>query len=471
MSFKSVVVIGAGPVGLLCAIEARQKFVKDVTVIDKRSGYSRTNVPLLDNSIRKHFVKLGVNTSMGLTTDSAQTSFSKIEEALAEKARQLGVKFLTPYMVEGAMGNGEAKGGRYKSANLIVVECDYERGVYKPKGGARRICVPADLIIVASGGGAAADPLVLKKLEFTFEKLRAKNYGAFGIFEKYIGPAPKSVPAARENGTGVASFQVRFVTEDHNYMLTTLTGCTASEFKLLRQQADRLRDVMSNINKALYTSAGEELKEVDKNVGAFKIAIQRARQMFSPIYPAILVGDAAVTPHPQMGSGYTTGFRGFEEVSKLFQALKKTHRSKDNSIVYQSFNARYELHVSRKAAEGTQVVLSNVKKTLNLYAKEMRTYASTRLTGSGAKAYVESFAKNADILAEQVDGQQKRAKKFYDYLTGKDDVIPPEFDWDETIGALWADIAVTYGEFKRLTKEAELLGPRLDGIKSALRVA
>jgi 2-polyprenyl-6-methoxyphenol hydroxylase-like FAD-dependent oxidoreductase len=30
-----------------------------------------------------------------------------------------------------------------------------------------------------------------------------------------------------------------------------------------------------------------------------------------PIYPAVLVGDAAVTPHPNIGMGYTIGFRSF----------------------------------------------------------------------------------------------------------------------------------------------------------------
>jgi hypothetical protein len=37
---------------------------------------------------------------------------------------------------------------------------------------------------------------------------------------------------------------------------------------------------------------------VQKNVLAFKVNIQRARQLCSPEYPAVLVGDAAVTPHP-----------------------------------------------------------------------------------------------------------------------------------------------------------------------------
>ena len=65
----------------------------------------------------------------------------------------------------------------------------------------------------------------------------------------------------------------------------------------------------------------------------------------------MLVGDAAVTPHPQAGSGIGTGFAGFEELQKLFAALKKAHRSNNNEAVFQNFNTAYELHASRKALE------------------------------------------------------------------------------------------------------------------------
>ena len=60
----------------------------------------------------------------------------------------------------------------------------------------------------------------------------------------------------------------------------------------------------------------------------------------------MLVGDAAVTPHPDTGSGWASGFRGFEVLKDLLEALADTNHPKDEAVLYQHFNDRYELHVS-----------------------------------------------------------------------------------------------------------------------------
>ena len=57
MSIKSVVILGGGPIGLMCAIEAKKHF-KNVTIVEKRAGYVRTNVPVLQDDIKQHLKDL-----------------------------------------------------------------------------------------------------------------------------------------------------------------------------------------------------------------------------------------------------------------------------------------------------------------------------------------------------------------------------------------------------------------------------
>ena len=40
-----------------------------------------------------------------------------------------------------------------------------------------------DLLVIATGGGAIDDQLITRNLGFKYEKLKAKNYMAYGIFE------------------------------------------------------------------------------------------------------------------------------------------------------------------------------------------------------------------------------------------------------------------------------------------------
>jgi 2-polyprenyl-6-methoxyphenol hydroxylase-like FAD-dependent oxidoreductase len=473
MSFKRVVILGGGPVGLLCAIEARQNFVKNVTIVEKRSGYSRTNVPVLDNDIRRHMKSLGVHTQMGLGKDAMDsTSFSKIETALLDQAQRIGVKIVRPYVVSNITGLEELKNGRYKSMLVTIHEWDDKARVRKPGGDLQHL--QADLLVVATGGGAASDDIVTNTLGFGYEKLKAKNYGAYGIFQpEGVSPGlpvgSEKQRKAYEGARELAGAQFHFQTADHNYLLTTLSGVSRNDFKTLQGSTDKLKELLTSLNQVFSSTVIESIKEVEKNVGVFKIAIQRARQFYSPKYPAVLVGDAAVTPHPEKGSGYTTGFRGFEELKRLFEALKKTDRSKDNSVAFQTFNDRYELHASRKAIEGTFTVLANLRKTLGGYSANMQRDMAP-MTNPGARALVQQYVDRADRLAEELNAQERLAKAYYDYLKTDDDTVPPEFEWDDTVGNLWAWIASTWQDIKDFTQGVNLMDERLDRVQMALRM-
>jgi 2-polyprenyl-6-methoxyphenol hydroxylase-like FAD-dependent oxidoreductase len=473
MSFKRVVVLGGGPVGLLCAIEARQNFVKDVVVVEKRSGYSRTNVPVLDQDLRNHMKQLGVHTQMGLGAKAmGATSFSRIESALLDRARAVGVEMLRPYVVAGVTGTELKKHGRYKSMLLTVREWDDKTRA--PKVGGQTKHLKADLLVVASGGGAAADAIVTQTLKFDYEKLKAKNYGAYAIFEEkgmspglQVGTAKHK--AAFSNAGELAGAKFHFQTADHNYLLTSLSGITRDDFKILQGSTGKLKTLLDSLNQVFSSNVVEQIKDVEKNVGIFKIAIQRARQFQSPQYPAVLVGDAAVTPHPEKGSGYTTGFRGYEELCRLFEALKKTDRSKDNSVAFQSFNDRYELHASRKAIEGTFTVLLNLQKTLSVSAAEMqRDLASAR--NPHVKTFIQEYLQTAALLCADMESQVSLAKFYFDYLKPDTGTVPTGFRWENTVGDLWGWIADTWADIKKLTQGIHLMDDRLDRVQGALRL-
>src|SRR6202044_1221650 len=128
------------------------------------------------------------------------------------------------------------------------------------------------------------------------------------------------------------------------------------DFNKIKVNQVYLRDLVIALRRASPRTTGvrEELKQVKNNLDSFEIRIQRARLLISNTYPAVVVGDAAVTPHPDTGMGVTSGFKGCEELRTLMRALKKDKGTKeDDREAYASFNAAYEKHVSEKALDGT----------------------------------------------------------------------------------------------------------------------
>lgn len=471
MSFKSVVILGGGPIGLMCAIEARQHFVNDVTIVEKRPTFTRTNVPQLQNEIVKHLTKdLGLKDKLWPNTFAGDSvPFSQLEEALWSKAENVGVAMLRPFVVESVEGKDKKKDGFYKSMRLRLKQWD-SKEKHSPDGG-KEIKLHSDLLIIASGGGAASDP-IMDTLGFSHEKLKAKNYGAFGIFTPVVDYYQPNGPKFDSDlGKTVApvtsqivSGQIGFRTPDHNYLLVTLSHCTKADFNMLKQNGKKLEEVLIAVGKTTGTVVLNEIKQVEKNMAVFKIAIQRAKQFFSPRYPAVIVGDAAVTPHPEAGSGIGTGFKGFEEVRKLFEAMQKTHRSEDPKAIFLNFNDSYELHVSKKALEGTKIVLRNQKKLVQTYQADLR-----KSVQEGDHQIVKALANQWDTIAtdivKDIDRQFAQADGFLDHLEGHNGNL----DWDATVGKLWKDINATYANIKEMTRNISLLNERLEDLEGKIK--
>jgi len=481
MSYKKVVIIGGGPIGLLCAIQAKQHFSNDVTIVEKREDYSRLNVPILRAGISDHLKKIGVaDKGWGEST----MPLNKIEQSLWDKASTLGIVMYRGYVVSSVIGLTKKKNGRFKNAALFVTRWNNKakakvnpannHGAYAPQSPPQNK-IDADLLVIASGGGASADPVVLETLGFEYEKLEAKNYGAYGIFEEQ-SLVDTSVPETKQqmrarterkaSASAIAGQTTHFRTPDHNYLLVTLSGISESDFSALQSSTDKLSDLLTTLDKAMNRQVIEEIKEVRRNVGLFKIEIQRARQFYSSAFPAVLVGDAAVTPHPDGGSGIETGYRGFEEFATLLVALKATNRSKDNSFAYQSFNDRYELHVSKKAVEGTANVVKHLLSMLETYRADMER-GLVNLTNQGARNYVQEFIDTVKGLFDEMHDCMDDAVAFKIRLTPGEDFKQLE-DWDSTVGTLWRRIDDVYARIVSFMSEVQLLDERLDVVKSKL---
>ena len=467
MPFHRVVVLGGGPIGLLCAIEAKRYF-PTVTIIEKRGGYSRNNVPSLNEPLIMHLDRIGVSKTLWPSGNSGSESiaFSRIEEALWQRARSLGITMERGYVVTSIIGNHMQKNGRYKRINLTLSAWDPATKALAIGGASKQLIT--DLLVVASGGGASRDNVVVQTLGFTFTKLRAKNYAAYGVFsipEKgsvELDYSAQSKFARLSNQ--IVSGKIAFSTKDHNYLLVTLSQCTKTDFEFLQQNADAFHVLLLAVSEGYQTSILQEIKEVEKNTGLFKVSIQRARHFCSSSYPAVIVGDAAVTPHPESGSGMVTGFAGVEQLSLLFKALQGTNRSSDNSASWLSFEQCYELFVSKKALEGTRVMLRNLIKLIERF-RDDAVAISRQFNNLSVLGWVDEMVNTSDTLREVLKLQDFRAERLLGILNGE----PEKFDWKQSgVDQLWADISGAYKAIKQLTSDVGLFRKRVDELESGL---
>jgi 2-polyprenyl-6-methoxyphenol hydroxylase-like FAD-dependent oxidoreductase len=96
MHAANVVIVGAGPVGLATAIEARAAGY-DVTVIEKRKVYTRKQVHILDEHTLKLLKTWQVSVAKCTQPEGANIgimSIQDLEEALKERAIEAGAKII-----------------------------------------------------------------------------------------------------------------------------------------------------------------------------------------------------------------------------------------------------------------------------------------------------------------------------------------------------------------------------------------
>lgn len=468
MSYKRVVILGGGPIGLLCAIEAK-KYFKHVTIIEKRLDYSRTNVPKIGDDMRKHLNEIQVGKEIGFDNVHTNVSIARMEEALSHRALQLGVNIIRGFVVTAVAGFDPKKDQTFKQMHLQVDEWDHPGRCIKVHG--KQFVLQSDLLIVCTGGSSHTDP-VMKTLAFSWSILKAKNYAAFGIFEP-IGDyrhvtgdlnAPVFDQGLKKQlypmAESIAPAKTPLKSHDHNYLLVTLSGCTKSDFGLLKSNTLALKKVLAMLGMTISGTVLHQIKDVDKNVALFKIQIKKANQLYSPFFPAVLVGDAAVTPHPETGSGLVTGFKGFEEIQKLLLALAKTHRSEDNRHHFMNFDQSYHLFVAEKALKGTFTILENLVKTVRIFTDELLQHIS-RVDHRGTQSVLRAIQREADEILDELGYQLVESEQLCNLLFGKSSTV----DEGASIQRLWRRIDLTYVRIKEFTAGVGFLDEKLDEIE------
>jgi hypothetical protein len=204
------------------------------------------------------------------------------------------------------------------------------------------------------------------------------------------------------------------------------------------------------------------LKEVDKNIALFEISIQRATQFYSQEYPAVLLGDSAVTPHPEKASGIGTGYFGFEKLKELFQELKKLDRSDNTETHFGSFNSAMEIIASKKALEGTRSILSNNIQTLANYISRLKADQAKLTTPQARQFFAEVVQlKRLELLRADLETHNNLTEILVKALEGRG--LPQS---EVAIGELWEIIGQTHKEIQTMIGQTDLMSENLAKIAS-----
>jgi len=359
---------------------------------------------------------------------------------------------------------------RYKHIVLTVQECEPDGKKVTSTSVSKEI--KANLLIVATGGGAAEDPLITKILGFDYQKLSPESYMAYGIFKKTkpVGDPEITDDMFKAYESIAKRGGICFKTADYQYMLSSLSGISRSDFELLKQDQKILEQLIVALKRADTKTTGvrEEIKNVKNKLYAFKVDIQRARQLVSRTYPCVLVGDSAVTPHPDTGMGYAAGFRGYKEVKALLEKLAKTTRPDDDSAAFQSFNDLYEVAVSEKALEGTVAICENNIGLLESYRSHLKQFTTQSNSALGTAFQID--LEIVDELIANLNMYREYADYFKHYYTLQTKENWEPLQWIHGPSQLWDEMEFTWKIIDNITRHKPLLKPQLEALQKAIVV-
>lgn len=491
MSFKKIVVLGGGPIGLFCAIEAAQTFnsmSSKVTLVEMRADeYSRMNVPSLPTPVGKHLDHLQIKKQA--VGNSGTAPLSQIESAIHQKAVSCGVKMKEGWVAVDIVGKEKRSDGRFKSMAITIAQWDHAKKAASMK---KREIISADLLILAVGASGIENDLFKKTLGFDTDTLKASNFAIYGVYTKSYDASLQTRLQGEVKSIAMAT---AISTDNSEYLLLTLKQATPADFNLLKQNSAKLRECMDVAGRAYQGQVMHELNAKDKAVGAFEVKIKRAQHVISPKFPAVLVGDAAVSPHPQAGTGLLTGFHGFEALQDLLHALREVHRSSDEAVdAICAFEDSYEVYLSAKALEGTVIILNHLVGLMDAYEKSCDAdFAKAK--GVDAKYLIRFNALGANVLRIRMQAQINRALRFAEMLhadvqrldakanktqrsmadlSGKLDdslsktPVTGTMQSNDSIKLLWKDIGVTYSELVQLTQSYKPLQDAIQKLGTAL---
>jgi 2-polyprenyl-6-methoxyphenol hydroxylase-like FAD-dependent oxidoreductase len=397
-------VVGAGPVGLMAALESRLQGV-DVVLFEARADeYSRRQVLVLDKSTEQKLAKLGVKYEL-LDANKKGTgntvAVKYIEKALRERCEELGVEIRTNWSLAGLKrDDGQAQ-----------TEATFQVG--KDKRSMRVVKERLDLVVVAAGAGVAkankfTGVCIGDELGIQYDVQEAKDYAAVGLFENTTqGNAKYS-----DRGDGTENWAYRFNTPKVTYVLRQIPQELFKEFttepdgrkKLEAFIRERAKNHFEMGDAALGKDMNK-LKQRTPNIGVFPIEIQQARTFVNTQLNALVIGDSAATPHPQSGSGFNTGVRELDSLADVVAAVRT------------QVQAANDPKAKGGAVGKDEESPSQIKSALEKYNAEMKTLTDV-MVGKAMRILAEQHGK---FLKESIAALEKDAGSHLqsDYAMGR----------------------------------------------------
>lgn len=386
---RAVGVAGAGPVGLMAAIEARLAGA-DTYLFEARGEYVRRQVVVLDQSTIAKFNKYGVRWELvdpankDRAGEPGTVAVRYIEEALRDRALELGVQFRTGWtLLDAEKGEGAAR----TDATFEVAPDEKA-----PKGTkATTKHVELDLLVIAAGAGIRKPgkdgSSLADRLGFTYDVHEAKDYTAIGLFEPNQSGGASRYGATKEEKE---SWAYRFNTPKITYVLQQVPKevydalMAKGEDERFSELRTFLKDVagrhfeMQDARFATDTSPnGKKIRNVD----VFPIEVIQAKKMVNEKLGALLIGDSAATPHPHSGSGLNTGVRELDALGELVADLRTDALKK----------AKQDPKDKGKKGEDDEAP-ADVAKALNKYNDDIRTL-TTQMVGKALKILAKEHSR------------------------------------------------------------------------------
>ena len=349
-----VLVAGAGPAGLAAAIEARLAGA-NVTVIELRDDqFNRDNVLQLDKGTLTLLKRLGLYDTLFTEEDAegrddgidAHIPIRALQQGLLDRALELGVTVEYHQEVTEIAPVRRSPGKSTATINKIKFTKDKHNN--KKKEVVDTKTVTFDLFIAAYGASTSrqvSSDLLGIDIE---QRAKKKAYVAIGLFEAagsrddLMGQMAKGNKQIVERGLEDAPILggIPLYAQKIHYVLGLLTD----EYEKAAKKED-LKSGGIGFGRADWVSAAAERLGLSygmlgrvKDAYWLAIELQQAERFATPELGAILIGDAAATPHPGSGSGVNTALSLVGPVGQIVQQYIKSSVAEERAKVLNTYD-------------------------------------------------------------------------------------------------------------------------------------
>lgn len=299
----SVLIIGAGPAGLVSAIEASMEGC-EVTIVEKRNGYFRSQpIAVWDNSLQM-LKKWNISVTEMIVSELDEGNrvglarIKYLEKHLSKKCDDLGVKRI----------RGEFLGFAPELSAYI-------------KTAEKEMIIPYDILIAADGFHSKVREMLSIPIEmFTSAK------GAYVIIPSFLHTQKKL------DFTKVIPYKDCFMRIIRAAGLMTVITMQSAEQTSLEKIRFLLQD--QGWNQEVAAIDAGYVSEVVENI---PIVVGKAQTFCSPKKSALLIGDAAISLNFLYGDGLNAAFYSMDIFRSFLEEWQK-----DKVRAFEEFNSSME---------------------------------------------------------------------------------------------------------------------------------